>query len=414
MSFDDLVKRLRAFRRDQRANAALIFAFCAVPLIFAIGTAIDYTRAAAARVKMQAALDAAVLSAVSFTATQRSQSDNIAYATNIFNAAAQSIGNNATANFAFNSDGSFSGSATASFQTAFMAIAHVTALPLGAAATAAAAASTTSVCILLLDPSAGPGMLLNSGANVSAANCEVDVKSQGNPSATFNSGTTLDTSKICLQGTSYINNGGAHPNLAPGCTTISDPFAGKLPAPPSTTCSGAYANGGNINGGSVNLSPGVYCGWLNFNNAPTVTFAPGVYVISGGGWNVNGGVWNGNGVTFYFADTSKIQFNSGMNMTLAAPTSGPYSGILMYEKSGLALSQFVFNDSVSESLNGLIYLPSRNVTFNSTSSVSSQQMTLVADTAIFNSVNWNLSASARNIPGTGGGGSSSASAHLTQ
>lgn len=92
-----------------------------------------------------------------------------------------------------------------------------------------------------------------------------------------------------------------------------------------------------------------------------------------------------------------------MNMTLSAPASGTYSGILFYEKSGLALSQFVFDDSVAENLTGLIYLPSRNVTFNSTSNISSPQFTLVADTAIFDTANWNLSPGPMKIAGTGSG-----------
>ena len=67
-----------------------------------------------------------------------------------------------------------------------------------------------------------------------------------------------------------------------------------------------------------------------------MNFKPGVYVIKGGGWNVNGGSWTGSGVTFYFADTSHIQFNSGISATLSAPTSGTYSGLLFYEPDGLA------------------------------------------------------------------------------
>ena len=143
----------------------------------------------------------------------------------------------------------------------------------------------------------------------------------------------------------------------------------------------------------MTLSPGVYCGWFNFNSSPTVTLQPGLYVIESGGWNVNGGSWTGSGVTFYFADSSKIQFNSGMNMTLSAPTTGTYAGILFYEKESLSESQFIFNDSLSESLTGLMYLPSRDITFNSTSNVTAPAMTVIANSAIFNKLNWNLSPS---------------------
>ena len=119
---------------------------------------------------------------------------------------------------------------------------------------------------------------------------------------------------------------------------------------------------------------------------------------SNGGWNVNGGKWTGTGVTFYFADTSKIQFNSGMNMTLSAPTSGTYTGILFYEKSGLGRSSVAFNDTVSESVSGLIYLPSRDLTFNSSSNLSSPSFTLVANSLTLNTVNWNLTAGPKTIP----------------
>ena len=183
---------------------------------------------------------------------------------------------------------------------------------------------------------------------------------------------------------------------------------GKLPAPPSTTCSGSTANGGNYNGGSVTLSPGVYCGWFNFNNAPSVTLQPGVYVIKSGGWNVDGGAWVGSGVTFYFADSSDIQFNSGMNLTLSAPSTGTYSGILIYEADGLSNSNFVFDDSVGENLSGLIYLPSRNLTFNSTSNETTPNVTVVANTAIFDQVNWSLTPNStwpisRSTSSSGGG-----------
>lgn len=387
---------------------AVLFALSSVPLSLGIGIAIDFSHAASVRTYMQAGLDAAVLAGekASLTVTQ---SAAVTIASNVFAGEVATIGGNPTANFTFNSDGNLSGSATFSLPTSFGGLIGVSALSLGVQATAAAG-SKIPICILLLDPTASQSLLANSGTNISAPNCEIDVASTANPGAIFNSGTNISSEKLCLQSANYINNGGTEPNFSPSCATASNPFVGKLPAPVSTTCSGPYANGGNFSG-TVNLSPGVYCGWFNFNNAPTVTFQPGVYVISGGGWNVDGGTWSGSGVTFYFADTSRIQFNSGINATLSAPTVGTYAGILFYEKDGLALSPFVFDDSVGESLSGLIYLPSRNITFNSTSNETTPQVTVVADTAIFDTLNWSLSP---NSIWPIGGGSGGGSIHLTQ
>jgi len=377
----------------------MTFALVALPLMVAVGWGVDYSLAASTRARLQSAVDAAVLAGVE-SSSSSTQAASITVANNVFKANAPK---GAAGTFTFSGSGSLSGSATYSFSTSFGPFTGKTNLSL--AVHAQAASHGSSVCMLLLDQSASPGLLLNSGANIKTTNCEVDVKSTGSPAATFNSGTTLNANKICVQGVSVINNGGTHPNLKTGCGTTTNPFAGTLPAPPSTTCSGTYANGGTINGGTMNLSPGVYCGSLNFNSSPTVNFAPGVYVISGGGWNVDGGRWTGSGVTFYFADTSKIQFNSGMNVTLSAPASGTYSGILLYEKDGLALSQFIFDDTVSESLSGLIYLPSRQLVFNSSANLSSPNVTVVADTATFNTMNWNLSASSSwRITNTSSGG----------
>jgi Flp pilus assembly protein TadG len=52
---------LAAFGRSDRANIAVIFAIACVPMIAAVGSAIDYTRANAARSSMQAALDSTAL-----------------------------------------------------------------------------------------------------------------------------------------------------------------------------------------------------------------------------------------------------------------------------------------------------------------------------------------------------------------
>src|SRR5262245_4933566 len=52
---------LQALRRDQAANVMLTFGLLLVPIVGAVGTAVDYSRANSARTAMQAALDAAAL-----------------------------------------------------------------------------------------------------------------------------------------------------------------------------------------------------------------------------------------------------------------------------------------------------------------------------------------------------------------
>jgi Flp pilus assembly protein TadG len=83
------------FRRDTRANIAVIFAIAAVPIITAVGCATDYSMAARMKTKLQAASDTASLASISinsagWTAATAMVSDGsvpagVTEANNIFN-----------------------------------------------------------------------------------------------------------------------------------------------------------------------------------------------------------------------------------------------------------------------------------------------------------------------------------------
>lgn len=392
-----VLRRLIAgFRRSIRGNIAWIYALSLVPLTLAAGAGIDYISVVDAKTALQNAIDSSTLAGAG-------AGNSTSVATAVFAAEPLSkSGASGTPSYTINSDSGFTGKVTAAVPVQFLNIIGIQTITITATATAKQGSSSTA-CVLVLDRTASQALLMNSGADIEAPQCEVHVASNGNPAAIFNAQTTLNASKICVAGSSIIDNGGSHPNLVKSCTTATDPFAGNLPTPSSSSCN--YSNG-NYNGGSYTMSPGVYCGWFNFNGTNNLTFQPGVYVIKNGGWNVNGGTWTGTGVTFYFADTSKIQFNSGVKATLSAPTSGTYAGILMYEPTGLSQSQFVLDDSKGHQLTGLIYLPSRQFTVNSGANVTADQVTVVVDTLIVNSATWYVTPPAiKTIAGTASGGS---------
>ena len=84
------------FRRDKRGNVAIIFAIAAIPLISAIGCAVDYSMATRMKAKLQSAADAASIAALSqkspgFLAASAmtgngSVAAGVTDATNVFNA----------------------------------------------------------------------------------------------------------------------------------------------------------------------------------------------------------------------------------------------------------------------------------------------------------------------------------------
>ncbi len=383
---------LRRWRGDERGNVALTFALAMLPIIAMLGAAIDYGRLSFARVQVQDAMDGAVILAVT--------KSTAAAGTFFTGAAAQS---NATIvgapSFVTNSDGSVSGSANAVLPTSMMGIVGLTQMQFSVQAKAGVATSTTStpaaVCLSVLDPNASQALLVNSSVTINAPNCEIDVASNGSPAAIFNSGDNFNVAKICVHGTNVIENGGAVAGLSTGCTTAANPFKGNMPTVSNTTCT---VSGQNYSGSNT-LSPGVYCGGFNFNGSGTLTLQPGLYVFESTNWNLNSG-WtvSGSGVTFYFADqNSYIQVNSGVTMNISAPTSGTYANILMFEPSGLAQSSFTINGSAGHKFSGLVYLPSRNVTFNSMSTVNSESLTMVFNQLILDTDNWSIAPGAKSI-----------------
>ena len=61
----NLFRLIGRFRRDQRGNIAVIFAIACVPLISAIGCAVDYSMATRMKAKLQSAADAASVASIS-------------------------------------------------------------------------------------------------------------------------------------------------------------------------------------------------------------------------------------------------------------------------------------------------------------------------------------------------------------
>lgn len=384
----------RSFLSRTDGSIPIIFAFVGILIILTAGAAIDFNRTDLARTTAQDALDAAVLAAAKSNAPNA-----LSIARSVFEAeiARSSFSTTLDARRArFNRDGqdAIVGRFDDSLKTLLLGAVAQSRLKIGI--TARAQRLSGGACIYALSTTLSPGLLMNAGAKIDAPDCSVEVHSTADPAATFNAATELNTDRICVAGSRMLDNGGIHPNLAASCAPLADPFSGRWPEPNSNSCD---VNAQNYNSGVVSLTPGVYCGNFNFNASPNVNFAPGLYVIKGGDWNVNGGDWSGLGVTFYFADSSRIQFNSAVRANLSAPAVGAYKDAAFIEKPGLPHSPFVFDDSRGFNIAGVIYLPSRDVIFNSSANLEARRFSLVANSVIFNNVNWNLSSL------DGGGGS---------
>jgi len=166
-------------------------------------------------------------------------------------------------------------------------------------------------------------------------------------------------------------------------------------APPPSTCgpppSGKSFSGSNaqvrvglgtpLGAGTFTFNSGTYCGGISIGPGANVIFDPGVYTLTGNGLAVTiGANVSGNGVAFYNSDYNSAgqlaanQNDGGVNflcssctlgtVSLTAPTSGPYEGILFFQdpnniNPSTVAGSFAFNTT----LTGTSYFPGASVTY---------------------------------------------------
>ena len=360
-------------------------------LLVVAGGTVDVSNAFTEKQHLQEKLDAGVLAAAtkSTPQTQRAEIEN--FLGDLVGEDGKKLDLTNSVSVASNSDGSVTGDFKSDFRPSFLSIIGLNTLPISVSSTAIAPkAKASGACIYVLG-NKNQAVLINSGAIVKSTTCGIDVQSVSDPAFIMNSGSTIDTTRFCVKGTKFIKNGGTLTNMLVGCNAATDPYAGKFAEPKlPTTCT----NSGTKDGQTQSIKPGMQCD-LTFNGSPTVTFEPGLHIIKGRMIINSNATVVADGVTFYFPDVdSEIRANGGLTFKASAPTSGAYKGVLMFEKTsdaavGSNTRQYIFNGSKGETLEGIIYLPNRDVTYNSTTN-QSNKISMVVNTMIVNSANWSL------------------------
>lgn len=368
-------------------NFGIISALLVPMLLVAAGGAVDVNRAFTEKDRLQNLLDSAMLAAVHKTSPE----DRLKQAKSFLSSASvEAVDFEKRLKIDQNADGSITGKFTGAVSTPFLSLMGIDSYDISVQSTAIATTGTetSGACIYVLG-SKGQDVLINSGANVVSQACGVHVHSTANPAFIMNAGAKIETPEFCVKGTKYIKNGGTLSNLETNCAVKPDPYAGKLPEP---TVPSICTTSGWKDGQTISLKPGLHCE-TGFNGSPTITFEPGLHIIKGRMIINSNATVKAEGVTFYFADVnSEIRINGGVKFTGTAPTSGTYKGILMFENTSNAANaankqQYIFNGSLGEVLEGIIYLPNRDVTYNSTTNQVSK-ISLVVNTIIMNSSNW--------------------------
>jgi hypothetical protein len=250
------------------------------------------------------------------------------------------------------------------------------------------------VCVLALSTT-GTGVEVDSASHLDATGCAVAANSTSSSAidirgqtGLLSASTLVTPGQISLRG-NPIDPAAPPPEFSPtpraliGAPSTANPYANTLTH--AFLSSQIPANTAAVNAGSAGTTtvlPGHYSGGMSVGPNADVDLKPGVYYVTGGDFSVALGATvtcitcdGGNGVTIVLtsanagvAAVGNVRIESGATVTLRAPNSGPFSGLLFIQDPlaipvGGNTPDSVLAGGSTMNLTGLLYFPSTKVQY---------------------------------------------------
>ena len=224
-------------------------------------------------------------------------------------------------------------------------------------------------CVVALDETADRALNFSGNTDV-AVGCGISSNSASSEAIYVGGSAELTAALALAVGDIAVSGGGTLTTDSPAqsfASPASNPYD-TLDIPPSGACD--YSGVTRANDNDI-MSPGTYCGDIRVQG-DDVVFDPGVYIIEGGDFISNANSeFSGDEVTFIFtgntaAEVGTVSMNGNTEAELSAPTSGTYQGILFFQDpiADYRGTTATFNGGAELELDGVIYFPSGDVSFN--------------------------------------------------
>jgi len=214
-------------------------------------------------------------------------------------------------------------------------------------------------CVLALHPTASGAFSMGGNASLTLNGCSAMSNSEHATSFLINGSAdgTMDCAfaagGISATDLTLTECAGAEPNVKPA----PDPFE-NVPEPAMPTPCKNLPNGQ----GAQTIQSGCYFGG-DLKGSKTFE-TNGQFVINGGTLKISAQAnITGSGVTFFLTNNATVDFNANGTMTLSAPASGTYEGILFYGDPDNANGTNKFNGTPTSTLTGALYFPSQDVQY---------------------------------------------------
>ena len=384
-----LTSVLAKFRSNCAGAIAPVFALAMLPVMTAVGAAVDYSSANKIRSSMQVALDSAMLAGAKDGSSNWSQVALNVFTANVAKQAGAGIA--FTTSFSQSSGSVYQGAVSASVPTAFLGVVHISSLHIGVTTTAIASEPDNS-CILTLDhgqPASHVALTLNGAPVVNLSGCSI------------RSNTALNCNGHDGNATKSIAGGpiSACGNPKPYAGSVPDIY-GSLASNITTQCgtsrpgvtwtAGTVPTGSAVKTVTVNGRTEYHiCGDLNLSGTGSLTgstpTADALIVIENGSLNV------GNNAAVSVARTgivltgdnsvpSAVNFPNGNgktgSLTLSPPLdpSNPWQGVALFQDPKLTNNvDNKWGPGTDFNADGLVYLGNSNVvTDGNTSSANAK------------------------------------------
>lgn len=241
----------------------------------------------------------------------------------------------------------------------------------------------------------GTGIEVFGGADVSL-DCPVASNSPGGVSVDVGGTSYLDTDLVLSVGGIDYSSGNlpSDTSIVPYGLPVEDPLADRAFSWDTGPCdeTGYHVTPSNYD----EPEPGVYCN--GFFIQGHVKMHGGVYVIRRGSVQFNSSavveLFGDGGVTFVLTGTSAnnvatISINGGATVNLAAPTeaeNATWAGILFYQDPRGPASHTI-NGGSDINLEGIIYMPTGDLTYNGDSTQTAQCLLIVTERIRFGGTN---------------------------
>lgn len=235
---------------------------------------------------------------------------------------------------------------------------------------------TGQACVIALDTNNETSTTVTGSTALNFQGCSLYINSPSSAALNLSGGGTIDAASAYLVG----NVSGAGLTTTYGTYTGADPLIDPYLNAAVPAYSGCDQNNYKLNSGqSASLSANssgiyVFCGGISLQGGATLTLGAGTYILNGGQLGISGNaILNAtSGTTIVLTSSSSggscavAQIGSNAVVNITAPTSGPLSGIAVFQDRGCnnKNASNSLAGGATQNIAGAIYFPSEPINYS--------------------------------------------------